>query len=90
MAQGPIDAFEKRLRYDRTTRDGKPLVETANWHLCLGDAAAEVTAARALMRRDCREIMDRDRRDELPTLDDRACYRRNQDCIVTLIVLACS
>ena len=84
MAQGTIDAFEERLRYGRTTREGKPLAETANWHLRLVDAAA-----RDLLRQNCREIMDRARWDELPTLDNRARYRREQAYIATLSVRAC-
>ncbi len=88
MAQGAIEVFEERLRYGRSAREGQPLAQVASYHLRLGEAAAEVNAARAVMQQDCQEIIIRARRDELPSLDDRARYRRDQAYIATLSVRA--
>jgi alkylation response protein AidB-like acyl-CoA dehydrogenase len=54
----------------------------------LGEAAAEVWAARSVMRQDCQEIFTRAKRSEPLTLDERARYRRDQAYVAKLCVQA--
>ncbi len=86
IAQGAIDCFEERLRHGRSAREGRPLAETTSYHLRLSESSAEVAAALALLRQDVQEILAGARRDELPSLDDRARYRRDQAYIALLCV----
>ena len=88
MAQGALDTFEERLCHGTSAREGSPLAEVASYHLRLGEAAAEVWAARSILRQDCQEIMARARRSELPSIDDRARYRRDQAYVAKLCVRA--
>ena len=46
----------------------------------------EVGAARLIMQHDIREILERARRDETPTLEERLRARRNQAYVATLCV----
>ena len=78
MAQGAVEAFESyNLR-----------VETPGIHLRLAESAAEVAAARGLILRDTKEIFDRAERGEMPTVDDRVRYRRDQAYAARLAVRA--
>ena len=78
MAQGAVEAFEcYNLR-----------VETPGIHLRLAESAAEVAAARGLIARDTEEIFDRAERGEMPTVDDRVRYRRDQAYEARLAVRA--
>jgi 3-hydroxy-9,10-secoandrosta-1,3,5(10)-triene-9,17-dione monooxygenase len=88
MAQGAINAFEDRMRHSVTAREGNKLAEIQYIQIRLGKAAAEVWAARSIMRQDCQEIFSRARRDEMPTMDDRARYRRDQAYVAKLSVRA--
>ena len=54
----------------------------------LAESAAEVYAARAIMHQDCAEIFERARRNELPTIEDRASYRRNHAYVARLSIRA--
>ena len=58
------------------------------YHLRLGEASAEVWEARCILRQDCQEILARARGNELPTMDDRARYLRDQAYMATLCVQA--
>ena len=88
MARGAVETFEERLRHGASARDSSPLTGVASYHLRLGEAAAEVWAAQAILRQDCQEIMARARRDEQPSIDDRARYRRDQAYVARLSVRA--
>jgi 3-hydroxy-9,10-secoandrosta-1,3,5(10)-triene-9,17-dione monooxygenase len=88
MAQGAVEAFEARMREGTSARDGKKLGEASSIQIRLGEAAAEVWAARSIMRQDCQEIFATARRREMPTLDDRARYRRDQAYVAKLCVQA--
>ena len=88
MAQGAIDAFEERMRHGTSAREGSPLAQVVSYQLRLAESSAELWAARSIMRRDCDEIMARARRSELPSLDDRARYRRDQAYVARLCVRA--
>jgi 3-hydroxy-9,10-secoandrosta-1,3,5(10)-triene-9,17-dione monooxygenase len=88
MAQGAINDFEERMRHGVTARDGNKLAEIQYIQIRLGKAAAEAWAARSKMRQDCQEIFSRARRDEMPTMDDRTRYRRDQAYVAKLSVQA--
>ena len=88
MARGAIDAFEERLRHGTSSREGSPLSEVTSYQLRLAESSAEVWAALNIMQRDCREIMERARRNELPSIDHRARYRRDHAYVARLSVRA--
>jgi 3-hydroxy-9,10-secoandrosta-1,3,5(10)-triene-9,17-dione monooxygenase len=88
MAQGALEAFEDSMRHGVSARFGHKLAEVQSTQVRLGEAAAEVWAARSVMKQDCQEIFDRARRDEMPTMDDRVRYRRDQAYIAKLGVRA--
>jgi len=88
MARGAVDAFEERIQRGYSAREGNPLSEIPSFHLRLAESAAEVWAAMSIMQRDCREMMERAHRDELPSIDDRARYRRNHAYVSKLSVRA--
>ena len=54
----------------------------------LAEAASEVYAARLIMQNDCQEILARAKQDNMPTLADRARYRRDQSYMTKLCVQA--
>ena len=78
MAQGAVDAFERT----------KPGVGNPGVHMRLAESAAEVAAARQLMEHDTQEIFARAEREEIPTVDDRVRYRRDQVYVARLAVRA--
>lgn len=88
MARGAVETFEERISHGASGREGNPLSQIASYHLRLAESAAEVDAAQLIMRRDCREIMKRAHRDELPSIDDRARYRRDHAYVTWLCVRA--
>ena len=88
MAQGAIDAFEHRMRYGSSARESNPLAELTSYHLRLAESAAEVFAARAIMRQDCSDIMALARQDQTPDLSARARHRRDQAYVTRLCVRA--
>ena len=88
MARGAVEAFEERIRHGASAREGNPLSQVASYHLRLAESSAEVDAAQLIMRRDCREMFDRARSNELPSIDDRARYRRDHAYVTRLCVRA--
>ena len=78
MAQGALEAFE----------NSKQLADVPSAHMRLGESAAEVSAARLIMQHDSSEIFERARTGEMPTLDDRVRYRRDQAYVARLCVQA--
>lgn len=88
MARGAVETFEERIRHGALAREGNPLSQVPSYHLRLAESAAEVDAAQLIMRRDCREMFERAHRDELPTIDDRARYRRDHAYVTRLCVRA--
>ena len=57
-------------------------------HIRLAEAEVEVHAAQLIMRNDCREVFALARNHELPTLEQRAGYRRNPACVAKRSVQA--
>ena len=88
MARGAVETFEERIRYGESAREGNPLSEVASFHLRLAESSAEVDAAQLIMQRDCRELMERAHRAELPSIDDRVRYRRDHAYVTRLCVRA--
>jgi 3-hydroxy-9,10-secoandrosta-1,3,5(10)-triene-9,17-dione monooxygenase len=97
MAQGMIDEFIARMT--GTSGPGRS-ADSPAIHLRLSQACAEVDAARALVRQDVREILDRAQSGQpYPALDraqsgqpypalDRARYRRDKAYAVQLCLQA--
>ena len=88
MAQGALETFEALTRQGLPGRRANRLTEVPSLQMRLAEGAAEVQAARLLMQHDCQEIFARARRDEAPTLDDRARYRRDQAYVTKLCLQA--
>ena len=88
MAQGALETFEGLTRQGLPGRRANRLTEVPGLQIRLAEAAAEVQAARLVMQHDCREIFARANRQEQPTLDDRARYRRDQAYVTKLCVQA--
>ena len=87
MVQGGIDEFESWTR-DRVSVQGEKMGESTVIHIRLAEAASEVYAARLIMQNDCQEILARAKQDNMPTLADRARYRRDQSYMTKLCVQA--
>jgi len=88
MAHGALDAFETNIKDQVSARSGMKLAESAGLQIRIAESDAEVRAARSLMKQDSREIFDRARRYELPSLNEQARYRRDQAYIAKLSVQA--
>ncbi len=88
MAQGALEVFEAEVRHAVSARDGKKRAEAVNIQMRLGEASAEVDAARLILRHDAREIFARAHCGELPTLEARARYRRDHAYMAKLCVQA--
>ena len=85
IAQGMIDEFIAKL--SGTTGPGRT-AESPAIHLRLSQASAEVDAARALVRHDVREILDRAEAGEGYPALDRARYRRDKAYATSLCLQA--
>ena len=86
MAQGALGMFEMHTRDAVSARDGKKRAEAPNVQMRLGESAAEVYTARLILHHDTREIFARARCGDLPTLEERARYRRDQAYMAKLCV----
>ena len=87
IAQGALDAFEQRVR-TRFTATGQSLATFQNMHIRIGQSAAELAAARALMRSDLAELIERGQRGDTLSMLDRARIRRDHAYIARLSVQA--
>ena len=85
IAQGMIDEFIARLT--GTTGPGRT-AESQAIHIRLSQACAEVDAARALMHRDVREILDRAAEGGTFSVLERAQYRRDKAFVTQLCLQA--
>jgi 3-hydroxy-9,10-secoandrosta-1,3,5(10)-triene-9,17-dione monooxygenase len=89
MARGMVETFADQLR-GRKRPDGTELTHSVASQLRLAESSAEVDAARSVLRQNTREVLDRAARGEMPTLLDRARYRRDHAFMVRLGVRAVS
>ena len=88
MAKGAIEAFESVIMEGRSSRTGARLVEAPGLQMRLAEAAALVRTAESMMWRDCAEMYERARLSGMPTLEERARYRRDQAFTSKLCVQA--
>jgi 3-hydroxy-9,10-secoandrosta-1,3,5(10)-triene-9,17-dione monooxygenase len=86
MAQGAVEAFESQLTARAAVYSGEQLSESPLVHTKLAEVDAEVLSARLIMANDGHEVFAKAKRGEMPTLLDRARYRRNQAYISKLSV----
>ena len=77
LAQGAIDEFAAQLK-ERAAPGGGTLEGSAAAQLRLAESAVEVEAAKALMRQDYTELLERGGRGDTWTLLERAKNRRDQ------------
>jgi alkylation response protein AidB-like acyl-CoA dehydrogenase len=87
IAQGALDAFEVAIK-TRFSPTGQSLAAQQNMHIRIGEAAAELSAARALMRQDLAELVHRGRHGDTLTMLDRTRIRRDHAYIARLAVQA--
>lgn len=76
IALGGLEAIEEDLGA-RVSVGGLRLAEQPTVHIRIGEASAEIEAARVLLERDCAEAMDAAVADESATVEQRARWRRN-------------
>ena len=88
MAQGAIESFEARMGVGVSATSGEKMAQAPGIQMQLSEASAEVWAARSIMQQDSLEIFSRARREEIPSLDDRVRYRRDQAYMTKLCVRA--
>lgn len=88
VARGALEEFERHMIDRVAYTTGEKLGESAPVHIRLAEAEAEIHAAQLIMRNDCREVFALARNNELPTLKQRAGYRRNQAYVAKLSVQA--
>ena len=88
MAQGTLDEFENYTRQRVFARSGQKVEEFTTIHVRLAESEAEVRAAQLMMLKDCRELFELGHRGEMPAIDDRARYRRDQAYVVKLCIRA--
>ncbi len=88
MAQGTIEAFESYLRGRLSMSSGDRMAEFAAIQMRLAESEAEVRTARLLMQHDAQEVFARARRDEMPNVEERARYRRDQAYVARLCLRA--
>jgi alkylation response protein AidB-like acyl-CoA dehydrogenase len=81
IATGALETFVENARTKMATQPGgppRPMAELAHVQLAIADAAAAVDAATTLLLRDAAAMDASVARAELPTVDERITYRRNQ------------
>ena len=84
MAQGALDAYEEYTRERITVYSGQKTAEFALQQAKLAESSVEVDAARLIMDRDAKEVADRARRGDVPSLEDRVRFRRDQGYVAKL------
>ncbi|MBV9194998.1 MAG: acyl-CoA dehydrogenase family protein [Solirubrobacterales bacterium] len=77
MAQGMLDSFEDRMITRVTAFGGQEMKGLVNIQLRLAESAADLDAARELLRRDLRELIEKAARGEQLTVGDRVRLRRD-------------
>ncbi len=88
MAQGAVEEFEAHMANRVAYTTGEKMAEFAAVQIRLAESAAEIHAARLIMQNDGREVFALAGRQEMPTMGDRARYRRNQAYVAKLCIQA--
>ena len=86
MAQGALEAFESYMCHAVSSRDGRRLAASSSVQMRLSESAAEVDTARLILHHDVQEIFARARQGDMPSLEERARYRRDQVYMAKLCV----
>ena len=88
MAQGALEEFESHSAGRVNYTSGERLAESAPLHIRIAHAEAEIHSARLIMENDVRDVFEKARSDQDPSLADRVRYRRNQSYVARLSVSA--
>jgi alkylation response protein AidB-like acyl-CoA dehydrogenase len=88
MAQGAVETFQAAMRQRASAPRGGPMAQLTGVQVRLAEATMEVDAARLIMLHDMHTILERARRNVMPTLEERLRTQRNQAYVVTLCVQA--
>jgi len=87
IAKGGLAMIENDLR-SRNTVGNAPMAELPTAQARISEAGAEIEAAEALLLKDCADAMAIAEAGEVPEIDDRARWRRNNAFAVQLCVRA--
>jgi alkylation response protein AidB-like acyl-CoA dehydrogenase len=88
MAQGAVETFQSSMQTQVSAPRGGQMAQRTGVQMRLTEAAMEVEVARLIMLQNIHEILERARRNEMPTLEERLRARRNQAYVATLCVRA--
>ena len=88
MAQGAVETFQASMQTQASAPRGGQMAQLTGVQVRLAEATMEVEAARLIMLHDIHEILDRARRNAMPTLEERLRARRNQAYVATLCIRA--
>lgn len=87
IAKGALAMIEEELG-TRNTVGNAPMAELPTAQIRVAEAGAEIEAAEALLLKDCADAMAIAEAGEVPVIDDRARWRRNNAFAVKLCVQA--
>ena len=87
IAKGALALIEEDVG-GRNTVGNSPMAELATAQMRVAEAGAEIEAAEALLLKDCSDAMATAQMGDVPVLDDRARWRRNNAFAVQLCVRA--
>lgn len=87
MARGALDLITENIA-NRVSVGGVKLGEQGSVHLRIAESSAEIAAARALSLSDCAEAYRMAETGELPSMEQRAAWRRNDAYAVMICVRA--
>jgi len=88
IARGAIWHFAETTRTRRSAYTGRNLADFTNIQVHLAEAAALADAAEAIVLRDCDEATRITEAGVVPSIEQRACYRRNGAFAATLCTRA--
>ena len=84
IAQGALETFEEQVMGRTTYTTGEKLGENSSVHIRLSEGEAEIHSARLIMKNDGEEVFAQIRRGEMPSISQRARFRRNQAYVAKL------
>ena len=84
IAQGALDEFEEYMGDRIAYASGEKMRENPAVHIRLSEAEAEIHSGRLIMKNDCDELFGQIRRGEMPSIAQRARFRRNQAYVARL------
>ena len=84
IAQGALETFEEQVMGRTTYTTGEKFGENSSVHIRLSEGEAEIHSARLIMKNDGEEVFAQIRRGEMPSISQRARFRRNQAYVAKL------